>query len=99
MERVEAAGTNGRFVIEDMWREATLYPAGQPEKTVYTNPVFGGMRDFEDTFRNRIHCFLEQVAAGVPPDQIDGSGADGLAAQKVLAAAIESLETGRPVVV
>ena len=99
MERVEAAGTNGRFVIEDMWREATLYPAGQPEKTVYTNPVFGGMRDFEDTFRNRIHRFLEQVAAGVPPDQIDGSGADGLAAQKVLAAAIESLETGRPVVV
>jgi hypothetical protein len=35
---------------------------------------------------------LEQVIGHVPPDQIDGSGADGLAAQKVLAAAIESLE-------
>ena len=51
------------------------------------------MRDFEDTFRNRIHKFLEQVDAGVAPDEIDGSGADGLAAQKVLAAAIESLNT------
>jgi hypothetical protein len=49
------------------------------------------MRDFEETFTNRIHKFLEQVSAGVSPDQIDGSGADGLAAQKVLAAAIESL--------
>jgi len=93
MERCEVAGTKGRFVIEDMWREVTLYPAGDYEKRVYTNPVFGGMRDFEDTFRNRIHKFLEEVTAGVPPDHIDGSGADGLAAQKVLHAAIESLQT------
>jgi len=92
MERCEVAGTGGRFVLDDMWREATLYPAGNLEKTVYTNPVFGGMRDFEDTFRNRIHKFLEQVAAGAAPEEIDGSGADGLAAQKVLQAAIESLE-------
>lgn len=94
MERCEVAGTGGRFVLDDMWREATFYPAGNLEKTVYTNPVFGGFRDFEDTFRDRIHTFLEQVAAGTKPDAIDGSGADGLAAQKVLQAAIESLETG-----
>lgn len=94
MERCEVAGTGGRFVLDDMWREATLYPAGNPEKIVYTNPIFGGMRDFEDTFRNRIHKFLEQVTNKTPPDQIDGSGAEGLAAQKVLAAAIESLENG-----
>ena len=92
MERCEVAGTGGRFVLEDMWREVTLYPAGNLEKTVYTNPVFGGMRDFEDTFRNRIHRFLEQVTEGVTPQKIDGSGAEGLAAQKVLAAAIESLD-------
>jgi len=91
MERCEVAGLGGRFVLEDMYRELTLYPAGKLEKTVYTNPLFGGMRGFEDTFRNRIHRFLEQVGAGVDPDDIDGSGADGLAAQKVLAAAIESL--------
>jgi len=93
MERCEVAGVKGRFVIEDMFREVTLYPAGDLEKIVYTNPIFGGMRDFEDTFRNRIHRFLEQVTEGCDPDDIDGSGADGLAAQKVLQAAIESLET------
>jgi len=83
---------NGRFVIEDMWRQATLYPAETYEKQVYTNPVFGGYRDFEDTFRARLHRFTEQVAQGASPDEIDGTGADGLAAQKVIAAAIESLE-------
>ena len=93
MERCEVAGLKGRFVIDDMWREATLYPAGNLEKRVFTNPVFGGMRDFEDTFRNRIHKFLEEVTAGVAPEKIDGSGADGLAAQKVLQAAIDSVET------
>ncbi|MSS71898.1 MAG: Gfo/Idh/MocA family oxidoreductase [Candidatus Latescibacteria bacterium] len=91
MERCEVAGTGGRFVLEDMWRELTLYPAGNLEKTVYTNPVFGGVRDFNDTFINRIHRFLEQVSEGARPGEIDGSGEEGLAAQKVLAAAIESL--------
>jgi len=92
MERCEVAGLKGRFVLDDMWREVTLYPAGDPEKTVYTNPVFGGYRDFTDTFVCRIHTFLEQVSGGAKPEEIDGSGADGLAAQKVIAAAIESLE-------
>ena len=32
MERCEVAGTKGRFVLEDMWREATLYPAGDQVK-------------------------------------------------------------------
>ena len=99
MERCEVAGTGGRFVLDDMWRELTLYPAGSLEKTVYTNPTFGGMRDFEDTFRNRIHRFLEQVSEGADPAEIDGSGADGLAAQKVLAAAIESLDHGTVVAI
>ncbi len=94
MERCEVAGTAGRFVIDDMYREATLYPAGDLEKRVYSNPMFGGFRGFEDTFSDRIHCFVEQVSAGAAPDEIDGSGADGLAAQKVLQAAIESLEQG-----
>ena len=94
MERCELAGTGGRFVLEDMWREVTLYPAGNLERISYANPVFDGMRDFEDTFLNRIKRFVEQVAAGTAPNEIDGSGADGLAAQKVLAAAVESVQTG-----
>ena len=94
MERCEVAGTKGRFVLDDMFREATLYPAGNLEKTVYTNPVFGGMRDFGDTFVDRLTRFVDQVDNGVAPADIDGSGTDGLAAQKVIAAAIESIETG-----
>jgi predicted dehydrogenase len=92
MERCEVAGLNGRFVLEDMFREVTLYPAGNLEKTVYTDPVFGGFHSFENTFKSRIHRFLEQVSEGVEPAEIDGSGTEALAAQKVLAAAIESLE-------
>ncbi len=93
MERCEVAGTGGRFVLDDMWRELTLYPAGDLQKIVYTDPLFGGFHNFENTFRERIHTFLQQVTDGVAPADIDGSGAEGLAAQKVLAAAIESLET------
>jgi predicted dehydrogenase len=94
MERCEVAGTRGRLVIEDMWREAVLYPAGKLEKRVFTNPVFGGFRDFDDTFRDRILSFVRQVAQGASPEDIDGSGAQGLEASRVIHAAIESLRTG-----
>ena len=95
MERCEVAGVKGRFVLEDMFREVTLYPAGNLEKTVYTNPIFGGMRDFGDTFRSRLARFVEQIEAGASPEEVDGSGADGLAAQRVLAAAIRSVKEER----
>lgn len=93
MERCEVAGTGGRFVLEDMWRELTLYPAGNLEKTVYTDPSFGGFHTFENTFKDRIGTFLQQITDQVAPSAIDGHAADALVAQKVLAAAIESLET------
>jgi predicted dehydrogenase len=99
MERCEVAGLKGRFVIDDMYREVTLYPAGDLEKRVYSNPIFGGMRDFEDTFRNRLGRFVEQLNEGATAEQIEASGEDGLKAQKVLAAAIESIETGAVVAV
>lgn len=92
MERCEVAGTGGRFVLKDMWHELTLYPAGELEKTVYTDPAFGGFGDFIDTFRDRIDTFLREVGDGVAPEDIDGSAEDALAAQKVIAAAIESLD-------
>ena len=69
------------------------------EKRVYTNPVFGGMRDFDDTFRNRLGRFVEQLNEGAGPEQIEASGEDGLKAQKVLAAAIESVRSGGVVAV
>ncbi len=94
MERCEVAGMNGRFVLEDMFRELTLYPSGNLEKTVFSNPVFGGMRDFSETFTNRLGTFVRQLNEGAKPEDIDGSGADGLAAQRVLAAAIRSVQNG-----
>jgi predicted dehydrogenase len=96
MERCEVAGTEGRFILDDMFQELTLYPAGNPEKTVITNTPFGEIKEkvFADTFKNRIHRFVEQVAHKTDPAHIDGSGAEGLAAQEVLAAAVESVEKG-----
>ena len=93
MERCEVAGTKGRFVLIDMFRELALYPHDSEEAALITNSIFSGMRTFEDTFVSRIHRFLEQVSEGCPPEDIDASGADGLAAQRVIQAAIESLET------
>ena len=97
MERCEVAGTKGRFVIEDMWREATLFPAETLEKRVFTNPVFGGYGGFDDTFRARLHRFAEQISERASPDEIDGSGADALAGLRVIMASIESLKSGRAV--
>ena len=94
VERCEVAGTKGRLLIENMWQQATLFPAGSMEQRVYANPVFGGFRDFDDTFRERLHCFIRQIAEGISPEQVDGSGADGLEAQRVIHAAIRSLDEG-----
>ncbi|MEZ4639601.1 MAG: hypothetical protein R2856_32340 [Caldilineaceae bacterium] len=52
------------------------------EKRAFSNPIFGGMRDFEETFLNRQQTFFEQVSDDVHPDRIDGS-AEGLAAEGV----------------
>ncbi len=95
MERCEVAGTQGRFVLDDLFMELTFYPAGSMEKTVISNTPFGDIAEktFDDTFKNRIHRFLEQVAQGAVPSEIDGSGSDGLAAQRVLNAAIQSIES------
>ena len=50
-----------------MWHELILYPAGNLEKTVYTDPAFGGFGDFIDTFRDRIGTFLRQVSDELHP--------------------------------
>ena len=94
VERCEVAGARGRLVVDDMWQKATLYPADSMEQRVYANPVFGGYKDFDDTFRERIHRFLQQVSDGVAPESIDGSGEEGLYAQRVIEAAIRSLDEG-----
>ena len=98
VERCEVGGTGGRVVIDEMWHQATLFPAASAERRVVANPVFGGYRDFDDTFRERLTKFIQHIANGGTPEQVDGSGAEGLAAQIAIQAAIMSLDEGnRPV--
>jgi UDP-N-acetylglucosamine 3-dehydrogenase len=92
IERCEVGGSKGRFVIENVYERLVFYPRNSPEKMVIDNPIMGGgMASFNDTFRNRIDKFVEQVQAGRP---LDASGDDGLAAQEVIEAAIRSWERG-----
>lgn len=98
MERCEVAGLKGRIIFEDMWRRSTLYPAGNNVIEQYNNPVFDGpdrYNVFEDTFADRINHFVDEIIAGVKPCDIDGTGREGLEAQKVIHAMIRSLDTGK----
>jgi len=94
IERCEVAGTKGRFVLDNVYEQLTFYPHDSAETTVIRNSIMGGVASFNETFRNRIHRFLEQVDQKTPRDQIEGSGEEGLAAQEVIEAAIRSFETG-----
>ncbi len=91
IERCEVMGTKGRFVIENVYERLEFFPRTSPEKLVIDNPIMGGMSGFDDTFRNRINRFVEQVLAGGP---LDASGEEGLAAQEVIEAAIRSWQHG-----
>ncbi len=91
IERCEVAGSNGRFVIENVYQRIEFFPRNSRDKLVVDNPIMGGMGTFDDTFRNRINTFVAQVQAGGP---LDASGEDGLAAQEVIEAAIRSWENG-----
>jgi predicted dehydrogenase len=93
LERCEVMGTEGRFVLDNCFEELTLYPRHSQELTVIRNSIMGGMTGFGDTFNKRIHRWLEQVSAGVPREEIEASGEDGLAVQEIIEAAIQSWET------
>jgi UDP-N-acetylglucosamine 3-dehydrogenase len=91
IERCEVGGSNGRFVIENVYQRLEFFPRNSRDRLVVENPIMGGMGDFNETFRNRIDAFVTQVQAGGP---LDASGEEGLAAQEVIEAAIRSWERG-----
>ncbi len=93
-ERCEVAGTQGRFVIDNVYESLTYYPHETDDVVRISNSIMSGMSGFRDTFKNRIHRFLEDVDRRAPFDQVAGSGEDGLAAQEVIEAAILSFESG-----
>lgn len=91
IERCEVAGSNGRGVIENVFQRLEWMPRNSPEKMVIDNGIMGGMGSFDDTFKNRIYKFVEQVKND---ESLVASGAEGLAAQEVIEAAIRSHENG-----
>ena len=91
IERCEVGGTKGRFVLENVFETLTFYPHTSPETIVLHNSIMGGVGSFNETFKNRIFRFDEQIAKG---EAVDGSGVEGLAAQEVIEAAIQSLQNG-----
>lgn len=94
MERTEVAGTKGRIVIENIFEDLWFYPHDSVEVTHIHNSVFGNVTCFNDTFRVRVHRFCEQIAGGCKPEEIEGSGYDGLRAQEMIEAAIRSYVEG-----
>lgn len=98
IEFCEVAGDKGRLTIDNVYETLTFYPHESDESTVFRNPIFGGVGEFNDTFYNRLRRFVEEVEAQVPPAQVTGSGAEALAAFEVVEAAIESHLHGGTVV-
>ncbi|UQZ86080.1 putative oxidoreductase YcjS [Paenibacillus konkukensis] len=98
IEWCEAAGTEGRFVIENVYENATYYPHRSSDKIVMSNSIMRGMQGFNDTFGNRIDRFIEQIKQQAAPGEIEGSGAEALAAQEIIEAAIRSHQSGGQVV-
>jgi predicted dehydrogenase len=94
LERCEVMGTKGRFVLDNLYEELTLFPREGDELTVIRNSIMGGLSGFGATFTNRIHRWLEQIHAEVDPSEIEASGREGLAVQEIIEAAIRSHESG-----
>jgi predicted dehydrogenase len=94
IERCEVGGTKARFVLDNVIEDLSLYPHDSDERSAVHMSIFGAPTRFDDTMGLRIHRFLEQVAAGAVPEEIEGSGADGLAVQEIIEAAIQSHENG-----
>ncbi len=95
-ERCEVAGTNGQFVLDGVFEKLTFYPRRGGDVEVYHNPPpgeEGHMDSFGDTFMTRIGAWIQQLSDGVSPDEIDASGAKGLAAQEIIEGAIKSFQT------
>ena len=97
IERCEVTGTRARLVIDNVFEELTLYPHASEEKMVLTNSIFGGVRGFGDACTRRVHRLLEQLSEGTKPEEIEAPGADAVASQRILDAAVVSLEEGHVV--
>lgn len=90
LEQCDVVGSEGRFVLDDACEVLTFYPRRSQERETFY--YLGGMMGFAETFPSRIHAWLEQLTAGVCPEDVDGSGEEALKAQLIIEAAIRSWE-------
>ena len=95
IERTEVGGTKGRVVIDNSTVDFYWFPHTSKESVHVHNA--GGMTSFNETFGTRLGRWLEQLDQGVSPEEIEGSGEEGLRALAVQEAAIRSHETGQVV--
>ncbi len=93
IERTEVGGTKGRVVIDNSTVDFHWYPHHSKEEVHVHNA--GGMTSFNETFGTRLGRWLEQLSQGAAPDEIEGSGEEGLRALAVQEAAIRSHETSQ----
>jgi predicted dehydrogenase len=95
----EVAGSKGTFCIENCLEKVTYWSAPQPGgETPAPEVMDTGVKDFNKTFPNRIHAFMEDVTNGVPLEKLRASGRDALATLEYIWAAIDSYEDGGSVV-
>ncbi len=91
LETLELVGSEGRVALRDACESLEFYPRYSRQTETYA--FLGGMMSFGETFGSRINRWIEQNLRQVSPGEIDGSGEDGLSAQLVIEAAIQSWET------
>jgi predicted dehydrogenase len=98
----EMAGTKGTFAIENCVEKVSYWKAVKGIPAISVQPEVEvtdyGITDFESTFNNRLHAFLEDISNGVPREQLRANGRDALAVLEYTFAVIESYENGGNVV-
>ena len=88
----EVAGSRGSFCIENCIEKFTYWGAPKDGATPEAEVFDTGIKDFGQTFPNRIHAFMEDVTNKVPLDHLRASGRDALATLEYIFAVIESYE-------
>ena len=91
LETCELVGSSARVIINEACERLAFYPRTSNEVEVYEH--LGGMQSFGDTFQSRINAWIDDLRKKTPPSKVDGKGADALAAQTVIEAAIRSWDT------
>ncbi len=90
IEFCEVAGNQGRFEIDNIYERFHYYPHQSDDLLTLRNSVMTGTASFNDTFKNRIEYLIKEIRDDIAPQAIAASGADALAVQEVIEAAIQS---------